>query len=88
MVAAVAVCLLVAMVVQTFVENRYTTHEIRVTLWGIVAWTSGVVMYAWITSPSSSMAGLPIVRSRVALLYDKYFGLNGQVKARCVHTRP
>lgn len=87
LVAAVAVWLLTAVVVGFFVANPYATKEIRVALWGIVAWTTGVIVYAWTTTPSSYMAGLPIVRSRVALLYDKYFGLNGKVIARCVHTQ-
>ena len=46
----------------------------------IFVWTPGAIAYAWITAPGPDEAKLPIKHSRMALLYDKYLGINGTVK--------
>ena len=40
-----------------------------------------LIVYAWATLPSEAAARRPIQYSRVALLYLKYFGINGRVSA-------
>lgn len=79
--AAVAVLmwLMTAVVVGPLAANPSATGPATVLLLSILfVWTPGLIAYAWATAPSAAAADRPIVRSRVALLYDKYFGLNGE----------
>ena len=79
--AAVAVLmwLMTAVVVGSFAANPNAAGSAAALLLGILfVWTPGLIAYAWATAPSAAAADRPIVRSRVALLYDKYFGLNGE----------
>jgi len=78
-VVAALLWLLTAVVTVPFLTNPVIKDVSRLALLGvIVVWTPGVVAYAWATAPSTAAADRPIERSRVALLYDKYFGLNGR----------
>ena len=78
-VVAALLWLITVVMVVPFLENPNATGEARVGLSGVIlVWTPGVLAYAWATVPSAAAIGRPIERSRVALLYDKYFGLNGK----------
>jgi hypothetical protein len=53
----------------------------RIINWStIFIFTPMMIAYAWATVPSAEEASRPIERSRVALLYDKFFGINGKVR--------
>ena len=57
---------------------RVTSMRIAFLFAGFI-WSPGVIAYAWATVPSTAEASRPINRSRVALLYDRFFGINGKV---------
>ena len=71
--------LITAAVVQPFNSADFTNNVGYVLCLSVqFGWTPGLLVYAWATSPSLKTAGNPIVRSRVALLYERYLGLFGQ----------
>ena len=48
---------------------------------GIFVWIPGMIACTWATVPSAAVAARPIRRSHTMSVYDKYFGLNGEVSA-------
>ena len=69
-----------AMVLASFMANPAVTGLVRVAILCIIfVWAPSTIAYAWFTAPSDATAGQAIVRSRVGLLYERYFGLNGEV---------
>lgn len=79
-VVAILVWLVNAIVVGSFLQNEKFFATALVFVLGLIfVWTPGMIAYAWATTPSADKAKLPIERSRTALYYDKFFGLNGTV---------
>ena len=72
--------LFIAVVVAPFMAHSRVTGLADVAILGIIfVWTPCTIAYAWFTAPSDAAAGQPIVRSRVGQLYERFFGLNGEV---------
>ena len=71
-------------IVPTLFHPDVTGFATVVLLAILFVWTPGVIAYTWATAPSAAAADQPIVHSRVALLYEKYFGLNGEVRRNTI----
>ena len=80
LVAVVVYCVMTA-VVMPMAMHPSVKYNPRVTFWRYflsIVWTPGLIIAGWATAPGSTAVSLPIKQSRVGLLYDKYFGLNGK----------
>ena len=68
-----------AMIVVPFLANPVTQGFVQIHFMSILfVWSPALIIYAWATVPGNMNAVTK--RSRLRLLYDKYFGLNGQVR--------
>ena len=69
-----------AMILVPFYNNPIARALVQYSVMPMLfVWSPALILYAWATVPTDMNAVMK--RSRLGLLYDKYFGLNGQVRA-------
>jgi len=75
----VMVWLVQGLVVGPMLAHPRAKGTVLLTLLSLIfVWPPLMIAYAWTTAPSADEARLPIKHSRIALLYHKFFGLNGK----------